>query len=57
MNVIIEEFFEKKFNTSFTPEEFIWEVVDLDSIGKPEKLFRDETSEQNMQPITLDELN
>ena len=57
MNAIIEEFFEKKFNTSFTTEEVIWEVVDLDSIGKPGKLFTDDTSEQIMRPTTLDELN
>ena len=57
MNAIIEEFFEKKFNTSFTTEEVSWEAVYLDLIGKPGKLFTDDTSEQIMQPTTLDELN
>ena len=47
MNVIIEEFFEKKFNTSFITEEVIWEA----------ELFTDETSEQIMRPITLNELS
>ena len=57
MNAIIEEFFEQKFNTSFTTEEVSWEAVDPDSIGKPEKIFTDDTSDQIMRPITLDELN
>ena len=56
MNVIIEGFFEKKFNTSFTAEEIIWEAVDLDLIGSLEKIFSEETSDQIMHPITLDEL-
>ena len=47
MNVIIEEFFEKKFNTSFITEEVICEA----------ELFTDETSEQIMRPITLNELS
>ena len=57
MNMIIEGFFEKKFNTSFNAEEIIWTSVNHKSIGSPEHTFSDCTSEAIMRPITLDELS
>ena len=57
MNMIIEGFFEKKFNTSFNAEEIIWTSVNHKSIGSPEHTFSDCTSEAIMRPITLEELS
>ena len=56
MNMIIEGFFEKKF-TSFNADKKIWTAVDLDSIGHPEHKFSDNTADEIMRPITLDELS
>ena len=57
MNTGIESFFEIKFNTSFNPEDIQRNAVNLDEIGTPEKKFSQETADEMMRPITLEELN
>ena len=57
MNTGIKSFFEIKFNTSFNPEDIQRNAVNLDEIGTPEKKFSQETADEMMRPITLEELN
>ena len=48
MNLIIETFFEVKFNTSFNPADIRREEVDRSKIGTPEKIFSQKASDDMM---------
>ena len=57
MNVIVEKFLETKFLTSYDKEEIAWENPDLSKLGEPDVIMSEETAENIMNPITMEELS
>ena len=56
MNVIVEKFLETKFLTSYDKDEISWKEPALAKLGEPSVKMSDETAENIMNPITMEEL-
>ena len=54
---VVENFFIKKFNTTYDKSELVNEAVEDEAIGYPETVMGKEASEQMMRLITMQELN